>query len=456
MQPIGGYAEVGTENVSLAYANRSLCFLKMDMYDKCLVDIDLAIRANYPKHQMAKLEERKAYCLKQINNTNANSSKKGVPILDFQADGNFPGMANVLQMECNEKFGRHFVAKTDIDPGKVVVVEESFVVMDKMQEDNNICSNCLKNSKNFIACANCTNSLFCDQRCAADDLHKIKCNNIFGKDDRFQVFVSRSVLRAIHTFEHVENLMEFVSNVVTENPKTKQAPTSIADMESKYRLFLQLNICLKEHEKNYVKHRGNEVFEALMKLPEIKTKFAAENQKRFLKHLCVMHASIVGCNSFQNIVTGGIFLLRNNFNHSCAPNTLTSLYENRSIAITSRRIKKGDQLFISYGARYFGLTSRQERQQRLYDDFGFWCECEKCKIENWPISSPRIRCDPNYQYLVQEVRPDAIGELKKDRSKCANVKKQFLDLLIRYSDSPWCIELDMASQLYEDLYNVVT
>lgn len=386
-----------------------------------------------------------------MKNADANSSRKEVPTLDFQADENFPGMANVLQMKWNKKFGRHFVAKTDIDPGKVVMVEESFVVMDVMQEYNNICSNCYKNPTNFIACANCTNSLFCDQRCAADDLHKIKCNNIIGKVDHFQGYISRSVLRAINTFENVENLMEFVSNVVTENPKMKQVPTSIADMESKYRLFLQLNICLKEHENDSVKHRGHEVFEALMKLPEIKTKFAVENQKRFLKHLCVMHGYIVLCNSFQTIVTGGIFLLRNHFNHSCAPNTLASVYENRSIAITSRRIKKCDQLFISYGPQYFGSTSRHERQQHLYDDFGFWCECEKCKIENWPISSPRIQNDPNYQYLVQEVRHDAIGELKNDRSKCPKVKQQFLDLLIKYSDLPWCIELDMASHSYQDL-----
>lgn len=39
------FAEIGTDNVSLAYANRSLCFLKLKMYDKCLKDIELAINA---------------------------------------------------------------------------------------------------------------------------------------------------------------------------------------------------------------------------------------------------------------------------------------------------------------------------------------------------------------------------------------------------------------------------
>lgn len=86
------YAEIGTENVSLAYANRSLCFLKLEMYDECLIDIKLAIEAKYPQRLMPKLEERREFCLKQqISGTKL--AKIEVPQLDFEADKNFPGMA---------------------------------------------------------------------------------------------------------------------------------------------------------------------------------------------------------------------------------------------------------------------------------------------------------------------------------------------------------------------------
>lgn len=440
------YAECNTENVSLVYANRSLCFLKMEMYDKCLIDIELAFKANYPNDQMGKLVERRAYCLKRVKNT---SNGKGVPVLDFQADENFPGMANVVQMKWNEDFGRHFVAKENIDAGKNVIVEEAFVVMEIMVEHTNICSNCLKNSTNFIACANCTKSLFCDQRCAADNLHQITCNNIFPRTDHLAGYVSRSVLRAINIFANVANLMEFVSTVVEE--KTENVPRLIADMETMYRLFLQLNIWLREGEANDSFHRGYDVFKGLMQLPEIKIKFAAENQKRFLIHLCVMHYRIVLCNSFQTNLTGGIFLLRNHFNHSCAPNILMASFENKSVAITSRRIKKGDQLFISYGEQYLKSLLRHERQQNLYNDFGFWCKCEKCENKNWPIQSFRILRDRQYQYLFNEVRPDALHQLKEDRTKCPKVKQGFLDLLIKYSHLPWSTELDVAAHFYQDL-----
>lgn len=51
------YAQPGTQNVGLAFANRSSCFFEMKMYDKCLRDIELAEKANYPN--MAKLMVRK-------------------------------------------------------------------------------------------------------------------------------------------------------------------------------------------------------------------------------------------------------------------------------------------------------------------------------------------------------------------------------------------------------------
>lgn len=59
------FAEIGTENVALAYANRSHCFLKLEMFDKCVADIDMALLANYPKDKRPKLEKRRAYCLQQ-------------------------------------------------------------------------------------------------------------------------------------------------------------------------------------------------------------------------------------------------------------------------------------------------------------------------------------------------------------------------------------------------------
>lgn len=147
--------------------------------------------------------------------------------------------------------------------------------------------------------------------------------------------------------------------------------------------------------------------------------------------------------------SGGIFLLRNHFNHSCAPNVLASFYENKSVCITSRRVKKGDQLFITYNGGYLTHMSRAERRRNLHKDFGFQCDCEKCENKNWPISSDVIKSDKEFQRLAIEL------DLKKinmsDEQKCAALKQKCMTILVKYGDHPWCKEKELLSKCYMDL-----
>ncbi|XP_063587708.1 SET and MYND domain-containing protein 4-like [Penaeus indicus] len=49
-------------SLSLGYANRSAVLLELEQYDKCVCDIDAALRYGYPKLLHSKLAERKAKC----------------------------------------------------------------------------------------------------------------------------------------------------------------------------------------------------------------------------------------------------------------------------------------------------------------------------------------------------------------------------------------------------------
>lgn len=103
--------------------------------------------------------------------------------MGFPADNDFhPGMSNVLEMKYNKKFGRHFVAKCDIDAGKVITNDPAFVTTAVMDVGENICDACFKHMDNFIACQRCTFGLFCDENCATDDLHVLRCGR-GSKDD---------------------------------------------------------------------------------------------------------------------------------------------------------------------------------------------------------------------------------------------------------------------------------
>ncbi|XP_031630400.1 SET and MYND domain-containing protein 4-like isoform X2 [Contarinia nasturtii] len=438
------FAEEDTENVTLAYANRSLCFLKMEMYDKCLIDIEMAINAKYPERLMSKLEDRRAYCLKHTNKTSflPNETQK----LDFEADEHFPGMANVLQMKYSKKFGRHFIAKCDIDVGKTVLVEEPFVKTTIFKQDFGICDSCFKNMTNFIPCPNCTSALFCSEDCANDLFHTLRCGRRSTSDNILVEFVLNSILRAGEIMCSIEEWMEFVENVVKEK-NVEEVPLSIVDDKSKYRMFLKLNLWMTEENKKDHVDRANEVFDMLMRIQDIKDSFDTLKKMRFLMHLCIMHVNLVRCNSFHTEMYGGIFLIRNHLNHSCAPNILCSAFQNKSICISSRRIKKGDQLFISYGDTYWDPHPLHERQQNLWNDFGFQCKCEKCRNTNWPISSEKVQSDPDFQNIQADLWKEKFGY--PDLAKCVSRKRTCLELLKKYSDLPWCTQLDLVSKGFQ-------
>lgn len=436
------FAENNTENLGLAYANRSICFLQMKMYDKCLIDIDMAIDANYPERLRSKLEEVRAICLKRMKK--ALPVEKREPTLDFDADENFPGMANVLQLEFSGKFGRHFIAKCDIDVGKVIMVEEAFVTTPVMDKVSNICNTCFKNSTNFFPCSDCTSGLVCSENCAHDVVHRASCGRSSSKDNHLVEFALNSI---VQMHPDIENWMKMVEFAIKKN--VGEIPQSAVDMSSKYLMFLKLNIWLSEVERLDLMHRAYEVFQIVMKIPTIRSALDTQEKERFMMHLCVQHVYIVFCNSFQTLITGGIFLLRNHLNHSCAPNILCSFYENKSVCITSRRIKEGDQLFISYGDGKFLLKPRSERQKHLYNGFGFQCECEKCSNDNWPISSNVIKSDPEFKCLTEQLHQKKFNF--SQTAKCALLKQKCLEILIKYVDLAWCIEFDMVASWFQEL-----
>lgn len=121
------FAENGSEHLGLAYANRSSCFLRLQMYDRCVVDIQMAKAANYPKRLMAKLDDRHGECLKRKSTDVAITIATPEPRLSYDADKKLPCMANVLAIEKNGQFGRLIRANRDIEIGEIEQLRLSIV-----------------------------------------------------------------------------------------------------------------------------------------------------------------------------------------------------------------------------------------------------------------------------------------------------------------------------------------
>lgn len=436
------YAEIGSQHVALAYANRSLCFLKLQMYHKCLIDIESAINAKYPEHLMSKLEERRTFCLNQMEKV--KPLEKAEFKMDYEEDKHFPGMANVVKMTSNKKFGRHLVAKCDIDVGKIILIDDAFLTF-VMNAANDVCGHCLKNTMNFIACNKCSNTMFCSQRCAeSDKLHEVICGDqLVCNYPLATPVITRSILLALNIFSSFDELIGFVENVVNDIKRKAsrgKALESLDDMRSKYRAFLQSNVWENNEKIQECKPWAAVAFSRLLSKPAIKAKIRSIKDQRFLMHLVLMHCMVIKCNSFQHNITGGIFLISNHINHSCAPNLINFHYENKMIGIVARPIRTGDQIFINYGGDKCFIRPKIWRQQYLWDGFGFQCKCEKCS-NNWPVSSERISSDPDYNFVLNQMHGEE-GMDYTDSTKCSILKAKCLTILKKHSDIPWTTELD--------------
>lgn len=64
-----------TEEIAVAFGNRSAALFRLKKYASCLLDINRALNMKYPEHLKSKLISRKKSCIEEINKQNkANAS----------------------------------------------------------------------------------------------------------------------------------------------------------------------------------------------------------------------------------------------------------------------------------------------------------------------------------------------------------------------------------------------
>lgn len=389
---------------------------------------------------MPKIDKRRKECLKLMDKYEKEHK------LSYDPDGKFPGMANVLEIRCDEKFGRHIVAKADIPAGKIVLAEKSFISRFIYNISYNSCSTCMSVSKNYIACNQCATALFCDSKCASSNKdHTMACpKDSMQINNPVQNFFMGAVLYFLSMFPNVQCLIEFVENAIEKG--RPPAPKSLTDAKCKFEALLQLsrNDCEPAAMSQLRLKEANGIYNSLLFRKSIKKLFETEQKKRFLMHLVQHINCVVGNNGFSSKVSLSLFIIGSYFNHACAFNVIElNTYENVRYCKTVRPIKTGQQLFISYLPKVADQTSQSSvdyRQKYLYDHFGFQCECERCKpdLGLWTINSRNMQLDEELKILnAQLVNYGA----EKKEEMLAFMEKTLINILNRFGDKHWCDEL---------------
>lgn len=428
------FAKVDSENVALAYSNRSACFFHLRMYDEALNDIELSKAANVPRRLLQKLMDRKDECEKL--KASVKPSVKPKVALDFEVNKKFPCLANVVGLKRNKEFGRHLIATTDIPVGKTVLLEDAFLLMGDNEE--NMCNTCFKTKANFIACSRCSEALFCNAECMNGNLtHIFECGTIFPylyDDDKARMlsikFHIRMVLLAIAIFSNVEELMQFIENVLLNDPDS--TPNDFNDLKSKYHSFLKLCTAMPYTTDFLCRH----IFDRALALPKVKALFDSKRKQRFLMHLVLHHFHVLGTNCdrtfFENCSILSIANYTHLINHSCVPNIMLFCTHTQKYCITVRPVIKGEQLFACY--RDFTdmkFRSKEERQQYLKFTKGFTCKCEKCE----PVAQHK---PPEMMRSYFELMLKLGGESENDVAK-------YEEFLNKYGHSPCSEEAEVVS-----------
>lgn len=369
------FAEPGTTCKGLAYGNRARCFYQLKLYRNGFTDFRLAAQKKCPDKFLNDTRNLRAHCKKQA--AHQHKVKRIVPKMTFPANTQFPCMANVLDIKNIRGYGRSVIANANIAVGETIFLAETFASV-TMPHNQAYCYTCHRNDHmNFIPCPNCSDVMFCDENCAANNgIHEMECQTPYHRIYDIELkFIIHTVLVAIEIFPSVDDLMEFVVSCIMDRDYN-EIPESANDASSKYGIFLKL---LLSHDEQDV-YLAYQAYTYILLIPKIKRLFDTELKQRFLMQLIVHHAFAIPKNVFNNNDprTEYIFDVLSIVNHSCAPNVELTTEGKLCYGVTVRPIKKGEQVFISYLSVDSNIST-QQRQQMINAAWDFHCKCVKCE-----------------------------------------------------------------------------
>lgn len=461
------YAEDGSLNISLAYANRSACFIRKGKFKESLVDIELAKNAGYPEHLMPKLEQRKLDCMRWIEK--GMQSERFAAHLHYDPDEKFPCVANILNVEKDVNGIYSISAKEDIDVGKMIMVEKAYHTY--LNRKYLKCDICLKNNANLMPCTKCTNAMFCSTECRENPLHQFECG-LKHCNDRHKnakiLKVVRGILLAINTFSSPNELMDFVEQTIESGPY--DLADDLIEEKSKYKMFLKQKLTGNFTDDEDLLITSFDTFKVILKMPKFATMFQSTKNQRFLMHLIGYHVHITQSNQFYYhsfLWTGGplptnidemtiysqINLIRKYLHHSCAPNVVSYSANGRIIWISMRPIKKGEKLVETLIPITSLFQSTVDRQQEL-QQMGISCDCDRCNGKMIATEEQRLQIllDMEFRHILSfdlSTRHLGTKELPLTIDKC-------IAFLSKYRNFPWCDEIAKVMRILgEHLHQVI-
>ncbi|XP_076655257.1 protein-lysine N-methyltransferase SMYD4 [Halictus rubicundus] len=411
------HAPCSSEQLALAYANRSAVLFKLHKYEECIKDIDRALALPYPDNLRHKVNTRKTECLKALRrqkmfSDNTDKSKLDndlYPLKIKTYNSEISCASDAVNIKYSENYGRHVVAARDIDMGEVIALEKAYSTLLDRKKLHVHCSHCLEVCWANIPCNSCTYAMYCSEECRAEEwekYHDIECavfpsllNMDFLKMDLFALRLAIQAVRESSIDALRKELVEVDSH---NDPRTKGFSKNGIFESDKYRSLLSL---VTNTEKRSVSDLFRRSFDSCFilyfvvrctnmfgsRLKDDLSLLKMNPDVTFFGGLLLRHEQMIPSNCHTSMelceldtVSRSTFALPfcSLINHNCNPNIIRLSRGKEMMVIALYPIKSGEQVFDSYGQHY-AITPKADRQKHL-QQYLFNCHCLTCQ-EDWPL-----------------------------------------------------------------------
>lgn len=444
------FATATSKDIALIYANRSSCFLQMQLYNEGLKDIELATAAGYPENLIPKLEKRKVDCAKGIESGAQAENLSDKLKLSFEPNENYPCMANVLDFKRNAFRGLpKIVASEDIDPGQIIMLENP--IFGEVSQPYTKCFTCSTELTNLTACQKCTVAMFCSEECESDEanVHESVCGlKYFGNQNANDTIFSiiRQILLAIRMFPNADAHMQFVEQAYDP----KEPPNPLTDGKSNYRAFFKLSVNLRSFIGTRMDATALCIYNILLKIPKVAEAFIEQKHRRFLMHLIGHHVLISG----ENASGKSIPFAMEYFDNSCAPTATLIKIGYKFVTLSVRPIRKGE--LIQLGPDWTSIFSPIDK--RFKPRYLSWIKCRCVLCKNMASTSTRkidiFRKDLDFRYITQNCSNsyDSCGPVEMEQIQ--KIMEKCLLLLQKYGSTMWCNEIAFVVHTYIKLFHL--
>ncbi|KAF7988261.1 hypothetical protein HCN44_007793 [Aphidius gifuensis] len=432
------YALPDSLELTWAYLNRSGALFKASMFDDCLKDLDrlkhmkifpddakLLAHVRALKSHKIIADREFSLSLRRANNNEAAdqvdkdrilSLKLNYEILPVILERNNPEVSSLsdsTQLNYSREYGRHIIAKEDIQVGEVIGVEYAYASNIVQDLKYNFCGYCKKQSWSSIPCNNCAHVVYCSENCkinADNDYHRVECKIIpyllaFGIKDKYLLALRIAIMGMLEGPDKIPTIEDLLSFA----PRTRgfmngrlrpDVHTSVAFMQTSisinlidqecvsladcfimsYFLLIHMDSLPSGHDGDLQDLKSRKEFMNVVELIDKSVRVLMNNGHE------VLMPQTDDIN--QQIHMGSALIVPFSlFNHSCQPMVIISRHGDQFIMKASCPIKKGQQIFTNYGVTWY-CHDKQTRQEFL-SFYNFTCKCDAC-CGDWIFHDKKI------------------------------------------------------------------